>query len=193
MPVYLCGSRDQVPEGVEVINTTSRSKNWSRGLSPFFCGPCYLYMHNGEHLVAKNVENSWQFCKVSQEYGDENGPFSSYWSWARAGWSDSYAHRYPMGKGAIPLYSFWDGEKLDYIEARKKIYIPLYSQAVVKTEAWKQLKSLYDEKGEVALFDFDVYPYYDLGMSLDDALNCRERKFGHGFVLLMLLLKKSLI
>jgi hypothetical protein len=35
-----------------------------------------------------------------------------------------------MGRGAKPEYSLWDGERLDYIEARKRIYAPLYARAV---------------------------------------------------------------
>ena len=125
------------PDGAAVINTTSRSSNWSKGLSPFFLGPVELY--NG--FVSKNVENAWQFSKLYGYYADEDGnPSDRYFKWAQEGWNDSRAHRYPMGKGVFPLYSWWDGEELDYVSARKKIYIPLYSNAVKKTPAFEILK-----------------------------------------------------
>ena len=46
-----------------------------------------------------------------------------------------------MGKGKIPLYSWWKGQKLDYINARKQIYVPLYSQ-VADTHTFLRLNNL---------------------------------------------------
>lgn len=165
------------------IDTTSRSSNWSRGLSPFFCGPVKLY----EYYEAKNVENAWQYSKVYEKYANENGPTEDYFIWAIYGWNSQQAHRYPMGKGAKPLYSYWDGEKLDYVEARKKIYIPLYSSAVKKTEAFTKLNEIYQKEGTVTLWDFDGYDHHALNMSYDDVMNCSTKKMGHAFVLAMLL------
>ena len=134
MDVRICGTHDKpVGYDVHIINTTSRSPNWSYALSPFHVGPCDLY----HGFVAKNVENGYQFAKTYAQVNgvshvDENlEPNQNYFNWAMDGWSDDRAHRYPAGRGAIPLYSFWDGEQLDYIEARKKIYIPLYYNSIL--------------------------------------------------------------
>ena len=182
MSVRVISYRDP-REGI-VVDTTSRSTNWSKGLSPFFVGPVPLY--NG--YSAKNVENAWQFSKLYQEYADENGdPAETYFAWAKKGWNSDFACRYPMGKGKIPLCSVWQGQKLDYIEARKQIYIPLYAKAVVQTEAFAQLKKLYETSGTVTLIDFDGYDYLSLGMSLKDVVENPKRKMGHAFVLAMLL------
>jgi len=54
--IYVIGPYDKAPVGSTVINTTSRSDNWTRSLSPFLCGPCKLY---GEY-TSINVENGWQ-------------------------------------------------------------------------------------------------------------------------------------
>jgi hypothetical protein len=165
------------------INTTS-SSGWSSGLSPFLLGPVNLY----EDFIAQNVENAWQFSKVYKRHVDEfNNPTLDYFLWAINGWADTYAHRYPMGKGAIPEYSYWDGENLDYIEARKRIYIPLYATAVVKTEAFKRLKEIYEENGQVTLFDYDGYDNESLNMTMREVVNNPNRKMGHAFVLKMLL------
>lgn len=170
---------------IGAINTTSSSKNWSRGLSPFFLGPVELY--NG--TKAKNLENSYQFCKVYKNMADADGnPTPVYWAWARKGWNDTYAHRYPAGKGAIPLYSLWDGQKLSYIEARKKIYMPLYIKAVKDTPAYKQLEKEYEEKKEIVLFDFDGYEEtIDSIETIKRILNDPKKKMGHGFVLAFML------
>lgn len=61
-----------------------------------------------------------------------------------------------MGRGAIPAFSLWKGEKLGYIEAREKIYLPLYAKAVVKTEAFQKLKEM-SLRESLTLVDFDVY------------------------------------
>lgn len=173
-----------IPENSLVVNTTSRSVNWSKGLSPFFLGPVDLY--NG--LESKNVENGWQFSKVYADMVDEQeNPTQDYWMWATGGWADSFAHRYPKGRGARPLFSFWAGEKLKYIEARKKIYIPLYANAVQKSDAYHELQLKAATASDVYLVDFDAYDHRSLGMSYDDVINCEDRKMGHAFVLAMLL------
>jgi len=184
MKVKVIGPKDAPVVGVLVINTTSRSKNWSRGLSPFFIGPCHLY----QGYISINMENAWQYSKVYPEFVDENDdPNPEYFKWAQQGWSKKWADRYPMGKGAISLYSYWDGERLGYIEARKRIYVPLYSRAVRNTEAYRKLKELYQQNPIVYLWDFDGYDYEALNMSLKDVINCPSRKMGHAFVLAKML------
>ena len=184
--IKVCGPRD--PRNNDAINTTSRSKSWSRGLSPFFLGPVRLY----GHFVAQNVENAWQFSKVYTEHLDEIGePGTEYWNWATTGWNQKRAVRYPMGKGSIPLYSYWNGEKLPYVEARKKIYIPLYAGAVRGTDAYAQLEAAAGQKRNAGedlwLWDFDGYDYHKLGLSLDQVVEKSDAKMGHAFVLAMML------
>lgn len=184
MTVYVVGFQDKIPSDVVIVNTTSRSNDWSRELSPFFLGPVDLYAG----LIAQNIENAWQFAKVYPEHVDSNGnPNQDYWIWATRGWQDSYAHRYPMGKGKIPLYSYWNRERLSYLEARKKIYIPLYASAVVKTQAFRKLQELFLQDKDVYLQDFDGYNHKNLQMSYDQVIDCENKKMGHAFVLAMLL------
>lgn len=176
-------------EGKTIINTTSKSTNWSKGLSPFYLGPIALY---GGH-VAKNVENAWQFSKVYAEHATKDGePTQDYYDWAKKGWDDTYAHRYPMGKGKVPLYSYWDGHKLSYTEARRAIYAPVYAKAVVNTPAFEQLLDLYESGESFVLLDFDGYDHLALGMNLRDVLYEEKKKMGHAFVLAMLLENKAL-
>ena len=92
-----------------------------------------------------------------------------------------------MGKGKKPLYSWWDGEKLDYITARKRIYVPLYSTAVRDTKAFKRLKELYEQEEAIYLLDFDGYNHKLIGMTYDMVLDNPYQKCGHAFVLGMML------
>ena len=159
-----------------------------RMLSPFVLGPVPLYP--GVQREAKNVENAWQYSKVYAEHTDpESGdPTDEYWAWAAMGWSNAHAVRYPMGKGAIPLYSMWDFQHLGYIEARKRIYIPLYSGGV-RRYAQSSLRLLRQaaSQGDIAIKDYDAYDHRALGYSWDDVVNDPRRKMGHGFVLAMVL------
>lgn len=179
--IHLFGPRDKPPP--DVINTTSRCREW-RELSPFFLGPVELY----DRHVSHNVENAWQFSRVYPWHTDKEGnPSEDYFTWAEQGWADHYAHRYPAGKGKKPLYSWWKGQKLGYIEARKAIYAPLYCRAVGWRSTYQRLKKMYEEQGVLNLWDFDAYDHHALGMSYEDVINCETRKMGHAFVLAMML------
>lgn len=179
--IYVIGPHDKAPDGATVINTTSRSTTWSDALSPFYVGPVDLY---GDYK-SWNVENAWQYSKVYEYYLEEDGTVGPrYFNWANDGWKSLRGHRYPMGKGAIPLYSYWDGQKLDYIEGRKQIYMPLYAKAVQKTHAFEKLKKM---SGDLYLWDFDAYNHKALGLSYEQVINDPKRKMGHAFVLAMLL------
>jgi len=171
------------PPSDQVVITVSKSKTWSKGLSPFVLGPCKLY---GDY-VSKNVENAWQFCKVYSKHIEAGRPNNEYFEWAKKGWEDNYAHRYPAGKGAKPEYSYWDGKLLDYVTARKYIYIPLYHSAVIKTDAYKKLSETYDKLGKedktLYLIDFDAYRHRKYNMSYSDVVNLEGRSMGHAFVL----------
>lgn len=144
-------------------------------------GPVDLWGSNR----ALNVENAWQYSKVYAQHWDGAKPTADWLHWAQAGWADPRGIRYPMGKGIKPVCSYWDGECLDYIEARKRIYLPLYARAVSKTEAYQRLKTLYQERGEVTILDFDVRCRN--GRSYREILNDPEYPSGHGYVLGMML------
>lgn len=174
--IRIIGPKDKRESGA--INTTSTSRTWSRELSPMVLGPVEMY----NDLISQTVENAWQYSKVypGQTMGD-------WTNWAGEGFRNPRGVRYPMGRGAVPLYSHWNGQKLNYLEARKQIYVPMYRQAVLKSSAFYKLEGIYLSVGQITLFDFDGYDYQKLGMTLEDVLNEPKRKMGHAFVLAMLL------
>lgn len=186
MKVKVIGPRDKekLQDDATLIYTVSRSTEWSRGLSPFFLGPCLLY----DGYESKTVENAWQYCKVYRCHTDAEGnPTAEYWKWAKQGWANPRAVRYTMGKGVKPEYSLWAGQKLGYIEARKKIYIPIYYNAVKNTDAYKKLRELYLTEPLIYLWDFDGYDYEKFGMTLKDVANNPDRGMGHAFILAKML------
>jgi hypothetical protein len=142
--------------------------------------------------TAKNVENAWQYSKLYPQHADSRQqPTPEYWAWAKQGWNNPRAERYPMGRGAKPLCALWKGNHLDYIEARKQIYVPIYATAVAKTPVFTALTELATKVAAtgcaICLWDFDGYNHQILGMSLEDVLNCPSKKMGHAFVLAALL------
>lgn len=151
-----------------------------RALSPMLLGPVPLYAG----MCSRTMENAWQYAKVYPGYESA----AAYWPWARAGWDNPRAVRYPMGKGAKPSYSLWAGDEFGYTEARRRIYAPVYAQAVRfgPLNLFLGLRRQARE-GDVVLIDFDAYDHRALGYSWDDVINDPERKMGHGFVLAMMI------
>ena len=154
-----------------------------RPLSPMLLGPVPLYAG----MWSRTMENAWQYAKVYPAH--TTGLKPGYLEWALAGWDNPRAVRYPMGKGAKPLYSVWAGQFLDYVTARRRIYIPLYAQAVRfhQLDLFTLLRGTGDDSGHLVISDFDAYDHRALGYSWDDVINDPERKMGHGFVLAMML------
>lgn len=174
-----------------VINPCSNSVvDWQSDLSPFIVGPCDLYAR----MKSVNFENAWQFAKVYKRHVKPNGDidFGAYFAWAKEGWYNPKAIRYPMGRGAKPEFSYWDGNRYGYIEARKKIYGPLYIKAIIDRPGFQRLREIYETwDGTLVLRDFDGYDHVAKGMSLTQVVNNPLRKMGHAFVIAMLLLGDS--
>lgn len=168
-----------------LIDTTSKSPElWTTELSPFHLGPVPLY---GGH-ISRTMENAWQYAKVYRQHLDaQHQPSQSYWHWAEEGWANPRAVRYPMGKGAKPAYSLWEGEQLGYIDARLKLYWTMYQNAVMQTRGFERLAQIAASSEEVVLFDFDGYDNEARNMSLRDVMLNPSRPMGHAFVLKALL------
>lgn len=183
--VRVCGPKDKITK-YPVLNVTTSGKKW-RIFSPMLMGPVSLY---GD-IQATNVENAWQFSKVYEKHVDAGGnPSLEWFKWSLKGFHSSWAHRYPMGKGAKPLYSYYNNRKLNYIEARKEIYIPLYQKTMNATAYLDLLYTVQDllKHNEcVYLWDYDGYDNIAKNMTLEDVVNCEKYKMGHAFVLAMML------
>lgn len=198
MPVKVVNYRSRVPEGSIVVNTTSHAAEaWQRELSPFNVGPVELTLSIAFPQMprfSRNMENAWQYSKVySRHVGADGMPTSEYFTWAAAGFNNPQACRFPMGKGAKPVYSLYvdpitrEVQRLNYIQAREKIYVPLYARSVVMTQGYNQLKALVtaSEPNTVYLRDFDGY---NSGTkTFFEILNDPNKKMGHAFVLVRLI------
>ena len=197
----------------EVIPAWSRGRGEWKELSPF-------YIHFEDGVI---FENFWQSNKVWREVGKQK---TANWNWPSEvhldkdnnpndkwiHWHKTLKHhnlpvRRPNGK-AIPLYAYFNGEKLDIIEARKKIYIPYLKQLYRKNPVYQQLLEKVKSGKNIIIVEpdgplLDLYPdglevnltilndliektnYDDLGVKN------KYRPYGHGYVLAMCLLEDS--
>ena len=67
-------NKSKLPEDSIIIDTTSRSTNWTKELSPFTIYGGHLY----GNYWATNVENAWQAAKVYKLYDDNGVPKPEY-------------------------------------------------------------------------------------------------------------------
>lgn len=182
------------------------------------------------------MENMWQFQKVYptvpksiQKYSRYNDTViwewpeedhiideviqPAYWIWREAGFNNKFAVRYPVGykykhtvKYAITQQG---GIPLNYIEARKAIYLPLYMELAEKEERFRQLKTMYEKGVNLLIIEVDgphqeSLNYYKEKYQVDDSfiknhtilatqenlnimLNDSKYAFGHGYCLAALI------
>lgn len=165
------------------LDVSSYSDTWGQGLSPFILGPVEL----DDGRVSVRHENAWQFSKVYHDQwdADAGAPTAAWWSWSSEGLADTRANRFPRGRSKKAIGSWHDGTLLDYLTARRRIYVPLYRQAVLKSEAWPLLIDWYERSAMPTLWEPDGR---DLGSrSLLDAALDPSWSLGHGAVLAMML------
>lgn len=179
----LYGKRSIHPEGAIIVNVTSaqpkNNKN-RRDFSPMTFHP-ELYKCYG------NFEAFWQAGKVFE--GIERAKVQEFWK--RVSVETGPKRRYPGSKGKKVLYSEFEGEKMDYITSRKKVYVPHYFEYMKQTEMatyWKQ--ELENENHNLCILDFDG-PRTEVGdvdcveVTLDllkEKINDSQFPFGHGYV-----------
>lgn len=196
-------------------------------------GPYVLKNEDGQIM-----ENIWQFSKVykrvpyvKETYSKYNNrviwehPFEvhmnkdgtltkEYWAWREKGMSAPDAIRYPVGRSekarASCQYALWNDQKLDYVEARKAIYLPVYVEMVKKTEKFKKLKKMLEAGKDLLIMEVDgprqeSLNYYKEKYGVKDdfivgntievneknmniMMNDTKHAFGHGYCLAMALL-----
>jgi hypothetical protein len=215
-----------VPDGYKVIEVMTKCSKYS-DLSPY----CL------ENEKGELMENIWQFSKIYKEIPKQSIKYSNwdnriiwkhvgeshinendditekYWEWREKGFKCKDAIRYPVGfknrskcVGAI-LSRNTMRVRLNYIDSRKQIYLPVYTNLVKNKESFKKLK---DSNDNLFIIEVDgpkseSNEYYknkygiDMGISSNNDIDVSHKKisillndekhpFGHGFCLAMALL-----
>jgi len=165
-----------------------------RQLSPMKLGP--VYDESGE-LYARTIEDAWQCSKVwERQLGGGDDGHGRWHEWSRRGRFSGESRRH-RGRGK-PLYSYYMGEKLGYVAARKRMYAPWYARCVKQTDAYRQLKSEHLAGQNLLLVEYDGLDPSALadnrpldGDMLRRLIDDENHVFGHGLVLATCLLDKE--
>ena len=169
-----------------VIDLTSRNpdKEFARQVSPFYVGKVV----GPDGATAPNLEVFWQIGKVFEHHDNNGRPNDAYFAYrekmysAKLGEIPKPVMRHPykeFGYTADDML-YWayyntergEYERLSYLEARKKVYVPEYAKLVANSDAMKWMKSLLDQGKKIALLDFDGFNYYS-----DEAMKIRYRAY----------------
>ena len=169
-----------------VINLTSRNPNraFAKEVSPFYVGS----VTGPDGASADSLEVFWQVGKIFANHDDGGQPSAAYFAYrekmygAKPGEIPKPVMRHPyreFGYEADDMlyWAFWNEEKgeyerLSYLEARKKVYVPEYAKLVANSDAFKWMKSLVDKGEKLALLDFDGFNYY-----CEEAMKVRYRAY----------------
>jgi hypothetical protein len=183
--IYAVSFKHTIPDGAFSLDVTSRSNNWGKHLSPFNLGPVKLY----DEYWSYNIENAFQYSKIYVEYQSTltELPSEHYYEWAQKGWLNPRPIKYPCGVWSKHLYHWWDGKKLNNLEAQNEIFLPLYKATVLKTSAFQRLKEMYDTGQDIYLKDFESYLHRYLNLTWHDVINNPDRPVGQAFALAMIL------
>jgi hypothetical protein len=212
-PYYLKNEKGEIMENIwqfsklyEVVpKTTQRFSRWNNKI---------IWEHPREIHYNTEVRDA----KGNPEEGQIT---DAYWAWRKKGFQTPDAIRYPVGFKARHncLCALADEDldtPLDYIDSRKRIYVPTYIEMAKKTELFSELsRRLYEDKENLLIIEVDgphqeslsyyqeTYP--DVGISddfiqdhtmlathqnLEIMLNDPKHPFGHGYCLAMALLNQ---
>lgn len=160
----------------------------------------------------------------SELHSINDNPTDKYWDWRKKGMNNKYAVRYPAGyyNRANCICSLWPSDpseqplitieklydRLDYIEARKKIYIGEYVRLHKNVEDFAILKERLDSGENLQIVEvdgpdptLDYFPYDLIDVNnpgliinkkvIQSLVNDKRKPFGHGYVIASLLLDKA--
>lgn len=171
--------------------------------------------------VASVSSKAWKH-RGERHHDEEKGYTPEFWAWRKKGMNHDQAVRYPNGfKGRTQCkWALWpksglndeqagtnpdNYEKLDYIQARKKIYCQIYKDMCPTNSSFKHIRELRRNGTNVLIVEVDgpdptlKHAPYDR-ISKDDPcmimdeeaikllLHDPKKPFGHGFVIAALLL-----
>jgi len=175
------------PEGSFKVNVTSAQATLSknrRDFSPMTAVP-------GGYKGYFCFENYWQSKKVYEHVSHE---VTSEW-WRK---QENPHRRYPGSKGKTVLgakHDDADTTLLNYIDCRKLVYVPEYSNLIQGREMLQFYKDQLAQGRNVTIFDFDGprTPEGEVSCQeltqdlLIDKINDTRHPFGHGYVIASIL------
>jgi hypothetical protein len=153
----------------------------------------YSHIRQGNQLV--DISNRF----ITRDAEGNLRPSQEWFHWRDAAFNNpAFNHTHPGFKsskkrvrrafpgGSKVAFWYWDGEILDAVQARQKIYARLYQQFVVNTPGFRRLRQIVSQGGDLFIYDRDGYDWQRLNMSPADCVR-DPHSFGHGMVITFLL------
>ena len=134
-----------------------------------------------------NYESRWQSGKIFEGIDEKMSK-----DWWKA--QKKPKRRYPKGKGKAILCARFEGYEdkgdMDYVMARKEVYVKEYYDLIKDRERTLYWKKLLEEGENITIYDFDGPRTEDKGVTclelnedlLRDKINDLKFPFGHGYV-----------
>ena len=134
-----------------------------------------------------NYESRWQSGKIFEGIDEKMSK-----DWWKA--QKKPKRRYPKGKGKAILCARFEGYEdkgdMDYVTARKTVYVKEYYDLIKDRERTLYWKKLLEEGQSITIYDFDGPRTDDKGVTclelnedlLRDKINDLKFPFGHGYV-----------
>ena len=134
-----------------------------------------------------NYESRWQSGKIFEGIDEKMSK-----DWWKA--QTKPKRRYPKGKGKTILCARFEGYEdigdMDYVTARKTVYVKEYYDLIKDRERTLYWKKLLEEGQSITIYDFDGPRTEDKGVTclelnedlLRDKINDLKFPFGHGYV-----------
>jgi hypothetical protein len=174
------GTWSQCPDVDFKLNVTSMQSKTNKNRRDF--SPMTEHPYKGFY----NFEAYWQSRRVYEDIPYEITLV--FWKKVK-----KPTRRYPKSKGKKVLWSrFLDDEKihLNYIESRKQIYVPEYTEYISNTEMLKYWKEQLVAGKSIVIYDFDGPRLPDGSptcLELDkniliNKINDPSFPFGHGYI-----------
>lgn len=177
------------------IDVTSGSRNKIGGvsattLSPFYLGPVV----DSSGMKALIFENYWQYGKMWKTAGHINkygSPTEAWFKFRKNGYKSQIGKRRPLPckPYGFAVSSYYKNKVYDYLESRKKIYVPVYKKLIISLPIIKKMKQLLKASTNIMILDNDGPPkdIYPEGIAMT-AKNFRvmlkdpKHPFGHGYI-----------
>jgi hypothetical protein len=134
-----------------------------------------------------NYESRWQSGKIFEGIDEKMSK-----DWWKA--QTKPKRRFPKGKGKTILCARFEGYEdigdMDYVTARKSVYVKEYYDLIKDRERTLYWKKLLEEGQNITIYDFDGPRTEDKGVTclelnedlLRDKINDLKFPFGHGYV-----------
>lgn len=160
-----------------------------------------IYAH---HNLRNNPKHLWfkYICENGSEQHLINNVIQpKYFEWRSSIFNCNKPIRYPNGFKRTWQVAFTllvdkhnNQSRLDYIEARHRLYIQEYCRLIKKLDEYKQILNLFLDNKSITICEVDVINFDHVTLDMLEKLSFnRNIKFGHGMCIAMQILKDTSI